>query len=137
VSAAPVPAAFAALIVMLAGLYLVALAAMAYVAPARATRFLGGFAQSPGRHYVELLLRLLAGSAFVLHAPRTRFSAAFTLFGWLLVITTLALLFLPWTWHQRFARHAVASAVRLLPLLAVAALALGLAILAAMTLGAA
>ena len=43
-------------VVSLAGLYLIALAAVALLAPSRARRFLLGFAGSPGAHYLELAL---------------------------------------------------------------------------------
>jgi hypothetical protein len=133
----PMPDLLAPLLVLLAGLYLVALGAAAWVVPQRAARFLNGFAESPGRHYAELGLRLLVGGAFVLHAPGMRFPAAFTLFGWLLVGTTVALLLVPWTWHRRFARQAVPVAVAHLRLLAAGSLVLGGAVLAALRWGAA
>ena len=115
----------ALVVVCVAGLYFVTLAAVAFFAPALARRFLLGFAAAPALHYLELVLRLVVGSAFVLHAPATRFPAAFAVVGWILVATTVVLLFVPWHWHRRFAERSVPSALRHLPLLAVGSLLLG------------
>ena len=53
-------------VVLLAGLYLACLGAVALVAPALARRFLLGFARSRALHYLELTLRLIVGGAFLL-----------------------------------------------------------------------
>ena len=121
----------ALVVVCAAGIYFVTLAAVAFFAPAHARRFLLGFAAAPAVHYLELIIRLVVGSAFVLHAPATRFPAAFSAVGWLLVATTAVLLFAPWHWHRRFAQRSVPSALRHLPLLAVASLLFGSLILLA------
>jgi hypothetical protein len=112
-------------VIIIAGLYLVGLAAASFVAPAMARRFLLGFAGSAFAHYLELGIRLIVGGAFVLHAPKMLFEGAFAALGWVLVITTAGLLAVPWHWHQRFARLAVPQVVRHFRLLGIAALALG------------
>lgn len=94
-------------VVLLAGLYLLALGAASLLVPARASRFLLGFASSSLVHHTELVLRFVAGAGFVLYAPRMFFSDAFSLFGWVLLITTAGLLVVPWRWHHRFAQRAV------------------------------
>jgi hypothetical protein len=118
-------------IVLLVGLYLVTLAAMALLAPARATRFLMGFAGTARTHYLELALRGIAGGAFVLQAPEMRFGGAFALFGWTLLLTAAGLAVVPWRWHRAFARRAVPHAVRRLGLVAVGSLVLGGLVLSA------
>lgn len=115
----------AGLLVLLAGLYLAGLGAVALVAPARAGRFLGSFARSASAHYAELLLRLVAGGALVAYAPRMRFSAVFTPAGWVLVATTAALFAVPWQWHRRFAQWSVPRARNHVRLLGLASLLLG------------
>lgn len=126
----------ASAIVSLAGLYLIALAVVSLVTPARARRFLLGFAGSPAVHYLELALRLVVGWAFVVHAPGTRVPAASSVFGWVLVATTGVLLLVPWQLHRRFAARAVPRALAFLPLLAAASLLSGGAILYAQSDGA-
>lgn len=121
-------------IVVVSGLYLFGLGALSLIRPARASRFLLGFATSARTHYFELLLRLLAGFAFVVEAPRLVFGAPLAVFGWLLVGTTACLFLVPWQWHQRFAEVAVPHAVRYLGLVAIVSLILGTCILAAVTI---
>jgi hypothetical protein len=116
--------------VLLAGVYFVALAAAAVLAPARAAAFLLGFAGTARTHYLELALRGLVGSAFVWQGPRMGFGSAFAGFGWLLVLTTAGLAAAPWRWHRAFARRAVPYALRYPALLGLAALLLGGLVLA-------
>ncbi len=117
--------------VFLCGLYLVALGVLSLLRPAQASRFLLGFATSARAHYLELLLRMLAGFAFVVEAPRLAFELPFSVFGWVLIGSTALLFLIPWQWHHRFAQQAVPYAVRYLGLVGVASLALGACILAA------
>lgn len=122
-------------IVVVAGLYLCALAAVSIFAPSRARSFLLGFATSQRLHFIELLVRIIVGGAFVIYAPSMFLPSVFGFFGWLLVGTTAGLILLPWQWHQRFAQYAVPRAIRFLPLIGLCSLALGLFILAAATNG--
>jgi len=122
-------------IVVVAGLYLCALAATSLFVPSRANRFLLGFANSQRVHFIELLTRFVVGGAFVIHAPRMLVPGVFRLFGWVLVVTTACLLFLPWQWHHRFAQHAVPRATRYMTVIGLFSLALGLLILAAVIRG--
>ena len=125
----------AAGIVVVTGLYFVGLAAVSLSAPGVATRFLLGHAGSAFAHYLELLLRLAAGTAFLLHAPSMRFPAVFDALGRVLVATTLVLCAVPWRWHQRFAQRSVPHAVRYLKLIAIASFVLGVFVLTAAALG--
>ena len=124
-------------VVVLTGLYFIALAAVALFTPARANRFLLGFAGSPSKHYTELFLRLVVGGALVLQAPRMFLPGAFSLFGWVLLVTTACLLVIPWRWHHRFAKQMVPRATRYITLIGLASFALGGFILAAVTRGSA
>lgn len=117
--------ALALLVVLLAGGYLVVLGALAAIAPAKARGFLQSFAGSESSHYLELVVRLCIGSAFVIRAPQMLFADAFSLFGWVLVATTAVLFVVPWRWHQRFAQQTVPRAMRHLGLVAAASLACG------------
>lgn len=122
-------------VVLLTGAYLLGLAAVSLFAPARAAQFLGGFASSALTHYVELALRLGAGGAMVIYAPSMRFSDAFALVGWMLIITAAALAAVPWRWHQRFARWAVPQALPHLRLVAAVSILFGTLVLGSVILG--
>jgi hypothetical protein len=97
------------LIILLTGLYLVALGTVALLAPGRAIRFLMGFAASPGLHYTELLVRLAVGSALVVQAPRMLWPDLFRWFGYCLMATTAMLALVPWRWHCRLAERSVSQ----------------------------
>ena len=125
----------ASFLVLLAGLYLVGLGVVSLLSPARATRFLGGFASSAGTHYLEIACRLVAGGALLLAAPRMLFSGFFIIFGWILVATTVGLSAIPWRWHHRFARRVMPHFVCHLRPVAVASLVFGGVILASVILG--
>jgi hypothetical protein len=121
--------------VVAAGLYLVALGAAAFLAPARVRAFLAGFASSARAHFLEMFIRLVVGAALVAVAPQMMFAGAFLIFGWVVVGTTIALCAVPWRLHRRFAQWAVPLATRNMPLFAVGSLAGGLILLAAVLLG--
>lgn len=115
----------ALVVVVLAGLYLVALGLVAVLAPARAERFLSGFARSATAHYTECAIRLAVGGALVLRAPDLLFPMALGVFGWMLVTTTAVLFAVPWRWHHQVAQRVVPLAVRHLRLVGGVSLAAG------------
>ena len=121
--------------VLLAGLYLVALAAVSLVSPQRAKRFLSGFASSAPAHFFELFVRLVVGAALVSYAPRMKFPGLFAVFGWVIVVTTIGLLAVPWRWHRRFASWSVPQATRNMWLFALGSLAVGVFVLLSVVLG--
>jgi hypothetical protein len=118
-------------IVLTSALYLLALGGSALVRPAFARRFLGGFATTQRLHFAELALRGLVGAAYVISAPRMSLGAAFLVFGWLLIGTSVALALLPWRLHQRFAAWSVPLVMAYLPLIGVASLAGGIGLIVA------
>lgn len=124
----------AAAVVVCAALYLLALGGTALVRPGTARRFLGGFATTPRLHYTELALRILVGAALVESAPRMAFGTAISVFGWILVATSLALALVPWRLHQRFAAWSVPQATQYMPLIGIGALVGGSALIAALVL---
>lgn len=125
----------AAVVVALAGLYLVCLAAVAFVAPQRAVRFLGGFASSASVHYLELGARTLVGVALLAYASQMALASAFRVFGWILAVSSVLLAVVPWRWHQRFAQTTVPYATRYPRSLAAGSLILGFVILGALVTG--
>lgn len=117
--------ALTSVLVLLAGLYLVGLAAVAFVSPQMARRFLFGFASSALAHYSEMIIRLFVGAALLWHAPQMAFAGFFEVFAWVLIVSSLVLLALPWRWHRRFASWAVPLATRHMSLFALVSFAGG------------
>jgi hypothetical protein len=115
-------------ILAIAALYFVALGAAALFRPHRAKRFLLGFADTPAKHYAELLVRSLVGGAFLVVSGGSRYANALTVFGWILVLSTAAMALVPWRVHHRFAQSSVPKALRFLPMIGFCSLAMGLAL---------
>lgn len=118
-----------------AGVYLVLLGLLALAMPARTVRFLDRFASSAFAHLLELALRMLVGVSMLAVASQLRFPLAFDLFGGVLVLTTLALLFVPWRVHHRFARRATPYASNHPVAFGLASMMLGCFVLGALLLG--
>lgn len=116
-------------VVVLFSVFLLSLGIAGFLAPALVSRFLLGFASSAETHFLEMAVRIVAGGAFILYAPATRFPTIFSVFGWLLIVTTAVLVLIPWRWHREFAKRTVPQALRHLPLLAVVSLVFGIALL--------
>jgi uncharacterized protein YjeT (DUF2065 family) len=110
-------------------LFLIGLAAVIATTPSLAERFLRSFASSAPAHYTEQGLRLLVGTAIVNFASSMWYPELFKLFGWLLVVTAVGLLLIPWQWHQEFGTRVMPLVIRRLRLFALGAAALGAFIL--------
>jgi hypothetical protein len=111
------------------GLYLIGMAVVIALKPLLAERFLKSFARSARAHYTEQAVRLIVGVAIVVFAPSMWYSDLFKAFGWLIIVTTVGLLLIPWQWHHRFGTWAIPFAIRHLKLFAIGASALGTLIL--------
>lgn len=117
------------ILVVLFGLSLIGLAAVAVIKPRRVERFLEAFASSARTHYTEQVVRLVVGTALVVYAPAMWYPRWFQFLGWLIVATSAGLLLVPWQWHHWFGKWAIPLAIRYLKLYAVAAFLLGALIL--------
>lgn len=115
----------ALIVIALAGVYLLGLGGLSLAAPARARRFLASFASSASAHYLELAARMLVGASVLQFSPQMQYSQLFDFVGWVLVVTTILLLAIPWYWHRAIARRAVPIATAHLGLFALASAAMG------------
>jgi hypothetical protein len=115
----------AAVVVVGFGLLLIVLTGVAFAKPAIAERFLMRFASSARTHYVEQILRLLIGAALVVLSPAMWQPTMFSLVGWAIVVSSTALMCVPWQWHHRFGERMLPIIVRHLRLYAVGSLAFG------------
>lgn len=116
-------------IVVAFGLGLIGLAVVIAVKRLLAERFLNLFAGSARAHYTEQVSRLVVGTAIVIFSPSMMYSYLFRIFGWLIVVTTIGLLLVPWQWHHRLAESVIPLTIRHLKIYGVAAFALGAFIL--------
>jgi hypothetical protein len=115
----------AAVVVVGFGVLLIVLTGVAFAKPAIAERFLMHFASSARTHYVEQTFRLLIGAALVVLSPAMWQPTMFWLVGWAIVVSSAALMCVPWQWHHRFGERLLPIVVRHLRLYAVGSLAFG------------
>ena len=112
-------------IVVSTGVFLIGMSVVIAAKPMLAQRILKSFASSARAHYTEQAIRLTVGAAIVVFAPSMLFSNFFMFFGWLLVVTTVGLLLIPWQWHHKFGEWAIPLAIRHLKLYAIGTFVLG------------
>ena len=118
-------------VVAVLGLFFVLLGLAALFFPARASRFLLGFAKTAKRHYAELAVRFIAGGALIFAAPQLPGTKILALFGWVLLVTTLVMLVIPWRKHQQFAHHSVTQAIKFIGIIGMCSTIIGVLLLTA------
>lgn len=107
------------------GVFLIGLAALIFAKPSQAEAFLRGFASSALTHYTEQGLRLVVGAAILNFAVLMRYPELFRLFGWLIIVSTIGLLLIPWRWHHKFAKLVMPPVFERMRLFAFGSFALG------------
>lgn len=112
------------LVVWLSATFLFINGAAVFVSPATAGRFLEGYASSPRINFVEAALRFVAGVGFMGASPDMKLSPIFFLFGAVLTITAVPMMFL-YGPHKRYAAWAITFAKRILSVYGLMSLALG------------
>lgn len=103
--------------------YLLALGALAFLHPPVVHRFFNGLAASWGNNFLEAILRLIVGLAFMAVSPDTRLPLLFFWFGAALAITAIPMMFL-YRLHKRLAAWVIPLSKRVLPLMGIVAIAL-------------
>ena len=121
---------FCGSLVALFGLCLIGEAVVIFVRPKTAERFLMLFGSSAKAHWLEQSVRLVVGIAVLAYAPGMWMPFVFTAFGWVVLVTSVVLLVLPWQLHNRFARWAMPPVLRHARLFGLAAAALGMLLIA-------
>lgn len=136
VEMAPFAQGIATCIVIAAGLYLIALAVVAFVRPASARRFLLGFARTAAVHYAEMAARISVGIALIIASPRMLYAQFFFWFGIILLASSAVLLCLPWTWHRSMGERLLPGLVRVPGVVGAVSFILGGLLIAATVVGA-
>ncbi len=90
-------------LVILSGIWLIAVSIFMFASPQTATRCLSKAASTNFINYLELTLRGIWGLALVQYAELSGFPEVFRIFGWFMVVTTAVLFFIPRKWHARYA----------------------------------
>ncbi|MBN1471231.1 MAG: hypothetical protein JW925_05590 [Syntrophaceae bacterium] len=109
---------FAEIVVSASSAFLIGLAGVVFFKPAMTKRFILSFASSARAHYIEMFFRLLFGASLVLHS-RTMWQAnLFLILGWAIIISSVALLVMPWQWHYRLGKRVLPILVQYMRLYA-------------------
>jgi hypothetical protein len=116
-------------VLVASGAYFIWLTILVFAKPAVAERFFMNFASSARTHYLEQILRVLVGASLVIYSTDMWQADVFRLVGWGIVVSAVALMLLPWQWHQRFGQAILPTFIRHMRLYAIAALAFGALIL--------
>jgi len=90
-------------IVLLFGIFLIAVSIFMFVCPKTAKLYLSKAASTNLINYSELSLRGICGIGIVLSAELSKFPEFFQVFGTFMVITAAILFFIPRKWHARYA----------------------------------
>jgi hypothetical protein len=83
------------------------------------------FASSARTHFVEQALRLLVGTSLIVLSPAMWQANVFWLVGWAIVVSSVALILVPWQWHHRLGERVLPMIVRHLRLYAIGMFAFG------------
>jgi len=120
------------LVVFASGVLLIGFAATTFSRPALAERFLMSFASSARAHYLEQTIRILMGSSLIVLSPTMWQATAFEILGWSIVLSSVALMLIPWRWHHRLGKHVLPKLVKYKRLYAVAVFGFGALLLFAL-----
>ena len=125
----------ASFVVVAFGLFLIAFTGVVFLNPTLARKFLAQFASSAKAHFLEQAIRILVGAALVVLSPAMWQSGAYRLVGWVIVISSIALLIAPWQWHRRFGERIQPLFTRYLKVYALGAFAFGAVLIYGVFLG--
>lgn len=114
------------ILVVAFGVFLTGLSVLIAAKPRLAERFVRSFASSARVHYAEQSLRLIVGAAMAIFSPSMWYPHLFLLLGWMIAVTAVALLLLPWRWHHEFGKLAIPLVIGHMRLFALGAFALGI-----------
>ena len=114
-------------------MFVIGLAIAIVIKPQRAEQFLSSYASSARAHYTEQIARLIVGVAFVVFAPSMWYPNLFNLFGWILIVTTIGLLIIPWQWHHKFGEWAIPLTLRYMKFYALGAVVFGVLIICSLS----
>ena len=99
--------AFALVILIAAGLWLVGVAVLMALRPRYCLHLFEKMSANLGRsnwrlQFTEQALRVLAGVALIVRAPASKLPLAFEIAGWFVVVSSVAIMIAPIRWHGAY-----------------------------------
>ena len=110
-------------IIMIGGLWLIAVGLLMAARPAYCSRLLASLSATVGSaewrvDLVEQAIRIVVGTALILRSASSKMPLLLSVFGWMLVVSSLIILALPVRWHGAFgtwwSRKLTPSRIRML-----------------------
>jgi hypothetical protein len=68
----------------------------------KAREILRKMASSNIINYAEITLRIIPAIGLIIYSDYSKYPAAFKVYGWLIVATSVVLYFIPRKWHQAY-----------------------------------
>lgn len=93
---------FAKWTVIAFGIFIILVGFLMLFNPKKVTQILRKMASTNFINYTEITLRLIPASALILCADFAKYPEVFKIYGWLMLITTLVLFFIPRPIHHNF-----------------------------------
>jgi hypothetical protein len=91
------------IVIILFGLFLIAVGMLMWFRPETARAFVRKAGSTNLINYGELIIRMIPAAAMVMASHTSRFPELFSLLGWFMIGTSIALMMLPKTWHHSYA----------------------------------
>jgi len=88
--------------VILFGLFIICVGMLMLLAPKKAREILRKMASTNIINYAEITLRIIPAIGLIIYSDYSKYPAAFKVYGWLMVATSVVLYFVPRKWHQAF-----------------------------------
>lgn len=89
-------------VVIFFGIFIIFIGFVMLIDPKKARSTLRKAGSTNFINYAEITLRLIPAVALILYSEFSKFPAAFNIFGWIMLITSVILYFVPPNVHNRF-----------------------------------
>lgn len=90
-------------LIILFGVWIIAVGLLMLIKPQAALRYLGKAASTHAINILEITWRLIAGIALAIYAEHSKFPDVFRVLGYFIIATSALLYFVPRRWHARYA----------------------------------
>jgi hypothetical protein len=116
-------------VMVIFGLYLISLLIITILNKKVAVSYFSSFASSARAHYLEQILRLIVGMSMLAFSKSMLYGQFFEIFAWIIILSTIVLILIPWTWHNKLGKWVIPLTIRNLKFYAVSASIFGVFIL--------
>ena len=90
-------------VVMLFGVFIISVGFLMLFVPLRARKVLRKAGSTKFINYAEITIRLIPAIALIIYSDAAKFPEGFKIFGWIMLLTSLILYFVPRRLHHNFA----------------------------------